>query len=127
MPTPAAPHAPPAAPPWDDAFPAFIDYLASYRGYSPHTVKAYARDLREFRGFLAARHRSIESPDQVQRHMVVQYALRLRGAAPLTGLHRCETNRGLGRTGRQVPPAMQPTLDATARNAGSPAPRGAGA
>jgi site-specific recombinase XerD len=69
---------------WDDALPAFLDYLTSYRGYSLHTVKAYARDLREFRDFLAARHPAIESPGQVQRQMVVQYALTFRGAAPLT-------------------------------------------
>jgi integrase/recombinase XerC len=69
---------------WDEALPAFLDYLASYRGYSPHTVKAYARDLREFHDFLAARHPTIQSPDQVQRREVVQYALGLRGAAPLT-------------------------------------------
>ncbi len=69
---------------WGDALPAFLDYLSTYRGYSPHTVRAYARDLREFRDFLATRHPTVQRPDQVQRHMVVQYALSLRGAAPLT-------------------------------------------
>jgi integrase/recombinase XerC len=73
-----------AAPTWDAALPAFLDYLTFYRRYSPHTVKAYARDLREFRSFLAVRHSAVETPDQVQRQMVVQYALSLRGAAPLT-------------------------------------------
>jgi site-specific recombinase XerD len=68
----------------DAALPAFLDYLASYRGYSPHTVKAYARDLRGFREFLATRHPTVETPGQVQRQMVVQYALTLRAAAPLT-------------------------------------------
>jgi len=63
---------------------AFLDYLTSYRGYSPHTVKAYARDLREFRKFLARRYRSADQPDHVQREMVVQFALSLKGAAPLT-------------------------------------------
>jgi site-specific recombinase XerD len=69
---------------FDDTIPAFLDYVAAYRGYSPHTVKAYARDLRELRDFLTVRHQTVESPDQVQRQMVVQYALSLRGAAPLT-------------------------------------------
>jgi len=69
---------------FEEAASAFLDYLASYRGYSIHTVKAYARDLRELRGFLARRHRSIKRPDQVRREMVVQFAISLKGQAPLT-------------------------------------------
>jgi site-specific recombinase XerD len=84
MRTEAPMHAPQTTTPWGDAATAFLDYLTSYRGYSPHTVKAYARDLREFRAFLAERHPTAETPDQVQRQMVVQCALSLRGAAPLT-------------------------------------------
>jgi len=81
----AVPEAPPASRMgFDEAVPAFLDYLTSYRGYSPHTVKAYARDLREFRKFLARRYRSADQPDHVQREMVVQFALSLKGAAPLT-------------------------------------------
>ena len=67
-----------------EAASAFLDYLSSYRGYSIHTVKAYARDLRELRGFLARRHRSVKHPDQVRREMVVQFAISLKGQAPLT-------------------------------------------
>jgi site-specific recombinase XerD len=62
----------------------FLDYLSSYRGYSLHTVKAYARDLRELQRFLAARHPGVDSPDDVQRQMAVQFALSLKGQAPLT-------------------------------------------
>jgi len=69
---------------FEDAIPAFLDYLESYRGYSPHTVKAYARDLWRFREFLAARHSHVTSPDQVQREMVMAFGLSLRGDAPLT-------------------------------------------
>jgi site-specific recombinase XerD len=69
---------------FDEATAAFLDYLSSYRGYSHHTVKAYARDLREFRGFLATRYGGIDYPDQVRREMVVQFGLGQKGAAPLT-------------------------------------------
>ncbi len=69
---------------FDDAVAGFLDYLSSYRGYSIHTVKAYARDLREFRRFLAERHRGVVAPDQVRREMVVAFALSLKGQAPLT-------------------------------------------
>lgn len=68
---------------FDDALAAFVDYLSSYRGCSPHTVKAYARDVRAFQGFVEEHH-GIGSPGQVQREMVVRYALGLRGDAPIT-------------------------------------------
>jgi integrase/recombinase XerC len=69
---------------FDDAIAGFLDYLGSYRGYSIHTVKAYARDLREFRSFLARRYPGADHHDQVQRQMAVQFALNLKGQAPLT-------------------------------------------
>jgi integrase/recombinase XerC len=69
---------------FDDAVAGFVDYLGSYRGYSVHTVKAYARDLREFRSFLARGHPGIGCPEQVQRAMVIAFALSLKGQAPLT-------------------------------------------
>ena len=60
----------------------FIQYIRYEKRFSPHTVKAYARDLREFGAFLAARYPVVDSPEQVRRQMVVQHALSLRGAAP---------------------------------------------
>jgi site-specific recombinase XerD len=69
---------------FDDAVAGFVDYLSSYRGYSIHTVNAYARDLREFRSFLARCHPEVDCPEQVQRAMVVGFALSLKGQAPLT-------------------------------------------
>jgi site-specific recombinase XerC len=47
---------------FDDAVAGFLDYLSAYRGYSIHTVKAYARDLREFRRLLARRYGSVRLP-----------------------------------------------------------------
>jgi len=73
-----------AAADFNDATAAFIDYLSAYRGYSIHTVKAYARDLREFQQLLKTRCGGVEHPDQVQRPMVVAFALSLKGQAPLT-------------------------------------------
>jgi site-specific recombinase XerD len=69
---------------FDDAVADFLDYLSSYRGYSVHTVKAYARDLREFRRLLAQRYGSVRQPNQVKREIVMQFALGLAGQAPLT-------------------------------------------
>ncbi|MGD0113508.1 MAG: tyrosine-type recombinase/integrase [Armatimonadota bacterium] len=68
----------------EEAVAGFIDYLSAYRGYSIHTVKAYARDLREFRSLLRGRYPGVVAPDQVRREMVVQFALSLKGQAPLT-------------------------------------------
>lgn len=69
---------------FEEATSAFLDYLSSYRGYSLHTVKAYARDVRRFRKFLAKRHRQIKRPQQVRREIVVRFALSLKGDAPIT-------------------------------------------
>jgi site-specific recombinase XerD len=73
-----------AAAGFDDAVAGFVDYLGSYRGYSIHTVKAYARDLREFLGLLGERYPGVVAPDQVRREMVVQFAISLKRQAPLT-------------------------------------------
>jgi integrase/recombinase XerC len=84
MPAESAAPSAAAAVGFDDAVVGFLDYLSSYRGYSVHTVKAYARDLREFLGLLGERYPGVVAPDQVRREMVVQFALSLRGQAPLT-------------------------------------------
>ena len=57
--------APPPRMGFPEARAAFLDYLDSYRGYSPHTVKAYACDLRWFQEFLAERYPDIAHPGQV--------------------------------------------------------------
>jgi site-specific recombinase XerC len=69
---------------FDEAATAFLDYLEFHRGYSLHTVKACARDLRRFRQFLATGYLAVDSPNQMPREMVVQFALGLNGDAPLT-------------------------------------------
>ena len=69
---------------FEDVVAGFLEYLESYRKHSEHTVKAYARDLRRFGEFLAERYPEIHSPAQVERQIVVQFALSLKGQAPLT-------------------------------------------
>ena len=45
--------APPASPiAFPEAVPRFLEYVRSYRSYSPTTVRAYATDLRQFQHFL---------------------------------------------------------------------------
>jgi len=80
-----SPHAPhPSTTSFDAALTAFVDYLGSYRGCSPHTVKAYARDVRAFRGHLTDHSPTVKHPRGVQREMVIQFALSLREDAPRT-------------------------------------------
>lgn len=47
---------PPAAPDFATAAQAWLRYVASERRLSPHSLDAYARDLRQFVGFLADHH-----------------------------------------------------------------------
>ncbi len=60
----------------------FLDYLASYRSYSPATVRAYRTDLKRFRRFLGNGREP--RPAEITRQMVVQFAVSLSGMAPLT-------------------------------------------
>jgi site-specific recombinase XerD len=67
-----------------EAVPKFLDYLASYRSYSPMSVRAYGTDLRMFREFLTETVDALPAPGEITRQMVVQFAVSLSGRAPLT-------------------------------------------
>src|SRR5262249_45580209 len=49
----------PASDVMDGAVSSFMEYLAVERGVSPHTLRNYAIDLREFTGFLPGEHASM--------------------------------------------------------------------
>ena len=55
-----------------EAAAAFLVYLRDYRRRRPLTVEAYGRDLEGFLGFVQSY--GIESPRQVSRHVVLEYA-----------------------------------------------------
>jgi integrase/recombinase XerC len=65
----------------DDAIGAFLEYLAVERGASPHTVRGYAGDLREFSAFL--RRAGDPDPSAVDTRSVRAYlaSLHQRGLA----------------------------------------------
>ena len=67
-----------------EAVPKFLEYLGSYRSYSPSTVDAYARDLELFQEFLRSGSGSLPHPGDVVRETVVQFAVSLSGKAPFT-------------------------------------------
>ena len=67
-----------------EAVPKFLDYLGSYRSYSPATVDAYARDLELFQEFLRSGSGALPHPGDVARETVVQFAVSLSGKAPFT-------------------------------------------
>jgi len=69
---------------FDEAVPIFLDYLKSYRAYSPMTIGAYDTDLRMFREFLAKRHGGVLALNEITREMIIQFGVSLKGAAPLT-------------------------------------------
>ena len=75
-----------AAPPLplSEAIPMFVDYLARYRHYSPLTVQAYGADLQRFADFLQRRWGRLPAPHELDRQTLVQFAVSLSGAAPLT-------------------------------------------
>jgi site-specific recombinase XerD len=68
----------------DEAAPMFLDYLKSYRAYSPMTIGAYDTDLRMFKEFLQKRCGVLPALDEITREMIIQFGVSLKGAAPLT-------------------------------------------
>jgi len=69
---------------FDEAMPMFLDYLKSYRAYSPMTIGAYDTDLRMFREFLERRCGSALALNEITRETIIQFGVSLKGAAPLT-------------------------------------------
>jgi integrase/recombinase XerC len=69
---------------FDEAVPKFIEYLASYRSYSPSTVGAYRRDLQLLREFLSGGNGPLPRPDEITRQQVIQFGVSLSGMAPLS-------------------------------------------
>ncbi len=69
---------------FDEAVPKFVDYLASYRSYSPSTVGAYRRDLHLLGEFLSGGSGHLPRPGEITRQHVIQFAVSLSGMAPLS-------------------------------------------
>jgi integrase/recombinase XerC len=69
---------------FDEAVPKFVDYIASYRSYSPSTVGAYRRDLQLLREFLSGGNGHLPRPDEITRQQVIQFGVSLSGMAPLS-------------------------------------------
>ena len=66
---------------------AFLEMMAAERAASPHTLKAYGRDLADARGFLLARGTDLldAAPDQLEAYMA---ELGRRGLSPATAARR---------------------------------------
>src|SRR5574340_374082 len=67
-----------------EAVPRFLEYVRSYRSYSPTTVRAYANDLRKFQLFLTRELGHLPHPGDLTREQVIQFGVSLSGRAPLT-------------------------------------------
>ena len=88
---------------FDDALAAFLDYLSAYGGCSPHTVKAYAREVRAFRGHLSKRTNSRcnltpsgvrlrPDPQRLTHHLLMRFAPvtdRVQAARPASHRTHC--------------------------------------
>ncbi len=85
-PVPAAPavEAEEAPTTFEEAVLKFVEYVASYRSYSPATVGAYRRDLHLFREFLSGGNGHLPRPGEITRQQVIQFGVSLSGMAPLS-------------------------------------------
>lgn len=72
----------------------YLEYAATERGLSRHTVEAYRRDLDDFEEF--ARRRGVNQPSGIRRATVTLYllGLRRRGLAPSSVARRLAAIRG---------------------------------
>jgi len=70
--------------------PVFLEYLRSGRGFSPHTVTAYRRDLADFRAWLEARREGSSRVEAIGETEIREYlrALTRRGLAARTVARR---------------------------------------
>ncbi len=70
----------------EDEVGAFQDFLAQARGYSPHTVAAYGRDVRQFAEF--ARREGLEDWERVDAHHLRAFLARRLGELSRSSLAR---------------------------------------
>jgi len=84
MSTVADQHSPADPITFSQAVPRFLEYVRSYRSYSPTTVRAYATDLRQFQDFLTRELGHLPNPQELTREQVIQFGVSLSGRAPLT-------------------------------------------
>ncbi|NIM07387.1 MAG: tyrosine-type recombinase/integrase, partial [Armatimonadetes bacterium] len=74
----------PGAIDFDTAVDEFLEYLTGYRNYSPATATSYRTDLGQFRRFLVDKLGRVPRLEEITREWVIQFGVRLKGAAPLT-------------------------------------------
>jgi site-specific recombinase XerD len=96
--------------------PVFLDHLRLARGYSPHTVAAYRRDLADFAVWLHARHGRLPRVEEIGEDDIRAYlsALTRQGKAARTAARRLATMksfrrylRSRGVTGLDVGPELK--------------------
>jgi len=96
--------------------PVFLDHLRLARGYSPHTVDAYRRDLADFAAWLRERRGAVPRVEEVGEEDVRSYlsALTRRGRSARTAARRLATLksfrrylRSRGVTGLDIGPELK--------------------